>query len=118
MAVIGLIAQGMMGAGVGRRLHESGAEVRTLLSGRSPASAERAKGAGMVAAADERELLAGADFFLSILPPAAAGEEGPVDLCLGRACPRGSAAARLGDRFARRRRTDRRRLRSENVLRR
>src|SRR6266849_9302329 len=67
--VIGLIAQGMMGAGVGRRLHESGAEVRTLLSGRSPASAERAKAAGMVAAANERELLAGADFFLSILPP-------------------------------------------------
>src|SRR5216683_8029148 len=72
MAVIGLIAQGMMGAGVGRRLHESGAEVRTLLSGRSPASAERAKAAGMVAVANERELLAGADLFLSILPPAEA----------------------------------------------
>ena len=72
MAVIGVIAQGMMGAGVGRRLRENGAEVRTLLSGRSPASAERAKAAGMVAAADERELLDGADFFLSILPPAEA----------------------------------------------
>jgi putative dehydrogenase len=72
MAVIGVIAQGMMGSGVGRRLRESGAEVRTLLSGRSPASAERAKAAGMVAAANERELLAGADFFLSILPPAEA----------------------------------------------
>jgi putative dehydrogenase len=69
MAVIGIIAQGMMGAGVGGRLHESGAEVRTLLAGRSQASAERAKAAGMAAAADERELLAGADFFLSILPP-------------------------------------------------
>jgi 3-hydroxyisobutyrate dehydrogenase-like beta-hydroxyacid dehydrogenase len=69
MAVIGIIAQGMMGAGVGGRLHESGAEVRTLLTGRSHASAERAKAAGMAAAADERELLAGADFFLSILPP-------------------------------------------------
>jgi L-threonate 2-dehydrogenase len=69
MAVIGVIAQGMMGAGVGRRLHESGAEVRTLLSGRSQASADRAKSAGMVAAANERELLSGADFFLSILPP-------------------------------------------------
>ncbi len=72
MAVIGVIAQGMMGAGVGRRLRENGAEVRTLLSGRSPASAERAKAAGMVAAANERELLAGADFFLSILAPAEA----------------------------------------------
>src|SRR5437763_13874778 len=69
MAVIGVIAQGMMGAGVGRRLHESGAEVRTLLTGRSRASAERAKKAGMAAAANERELLSGADFFLSILPP-------------------------------------------------
>jgi 3-hydroxyisobutyrate dehydrogenase-like beta-hydroxyacid dehydrogenase len=69
MAVIGVIAQGMMGAGVGRRLHESGAEVRTLLTGRSEASAERARKAGMAPAANERELLSGADFFLSILPP-------------------------------------------------
>ena len=75
MAVIGVIAQGMMGAGVGRRLHEGGAEVRTLLSGRSPASAERARAAGMVAMADEHALLAGADFFLSILPP---GEAEPL----------------------------------------
>jgi L-threonate 2-dehydrogenase len=69
MAVIGVIAQGMMGAGVGRRLRESGAEVRTLLSGRSAKSAERARAAGMAPAADEHTLLAGADFFLSILPP-------------------------------------------------
>jgi L-threonate 2-dehydrogenase len=69
MAVIGVIAQGMMGAGVGRRLHESGAEVRTLLTGRSEASAERARKAGMARTASERELLSGADFFLSILPP-------------------------------------------------
>jgi putative dehydrogenase len=69
MTVIAIIAQGTMGAGVGRRLRESGAEVRTLLTGRSPASAERARVAGMTAAADEHALLAGADFFLSILPP-------------------------------------------------
>ena len=69
MTVIGVIAQGMMGAGVGRRLNESGATVRTLLTGRSQASAERAKKAGMVPAASERELLSGADLFLSILPP-------------------------------------------------
>jgi putative dehydrogenase len=67
--VIAIIAQGTMGAGVGRRLKESGAEVRTLLSGRSAASAGRAKAAGMIAAPDERALLAGADYFLSILPP-------------------------------------------------
>ncbi len=69
MAVIAVIAQGAMGAGVGRRLHEKGAEVRTLLSGRSAASAERARAAGMAAAADARALLDGADFFLAILPP-------------------------------------------------
>ena len=75
MAVIAIIAQGMMGSGVGRRLHESGATVRTLLSGRSASSAERARAAGMEAAADEHALLAGADFFLSILPP---GEAEPL----------------------------------------
>lgn len=69
MTVIAIIAQGMMGSGVGRRFHESGAEVRTLLSGRSASSAERARKAGMQAAANEHALLAGADFFLSILPP-------------------------------------------------
>jgi 3-hydroxyisobutyrate dehydrogenase-like beta-hydroxyacid dehydrogenase len=75
MAVIAIIAQGMMGAGVGRRLHENGAKVRTLLSGRSAASAERARAAGMEAAADQRALLTGADFLLSILPP---GEAEPL----------------------------------------
>jgi L-threonate 2-dehydrogenase len=75
MAVVAIIAQGMMGAGIGRRLHESGAEVRTLLRGRSAASAARAAAAGMRPAADEHALLAGADFLLSILPP---GEAEPL----------------------------------------
>ena len=66
---VAVMAQGTMGAGVGKRLNERGATVRTLLSGRSEASAGRAKAAGMKPAADERELLSGADFFLSILPP-------------------------------------------------
>jgi len=66
---VAIIAQGSMGAGVGKRLHENGAEVRTLLSGRSAGSAERARAAGMKPAADERALLEGADFFLAILPP-------------------------------------------------
>ena len=66
---IAVVAQGMMGSGVGKRLHERGAEVRTLLSGRSAASAERARAAGMKPAADEKALLDGADFILSILPP-------------------------------------------------
>jgi len=66
---VAIIAQGTMGAGVGKRLHESGAEVRTLLSGRSAKSAERARDAGMIPAADEKAMLQGADFFLAILPP-------------------------------------------------
>ena len=66
---IAVVAQGMMGSGVGKRLHERGAEVRTLLSGRSAASADRARAAGMKPAADEKTLLDGADFVLSILPP-------------------------------------------------
>jgi L-threonate 2-dehydrogenase len=69
MTTFAIIAQGMMGAGVGRRLAESGAEVRTWLAGRSPKSAERASTAGMKPAPDEHALLSGADFFLSILPP-------------------------------------------------
>ena len=66
---VAIIAQGTMGAGVGKRLHENGAEVRTLLSGRSTESAERARAAGMKPVVDERAMLDGADFFLSILPP-------------------------------------------------
>jgi putative dehydrogenase len=67
--VVSIIAQGSMGAGIGKRLHESGAEVRTLLSGRSEASAERARAAGMKPMENEQALIDGADFFLSILPP-------------------------------------------------
>src|SRR5215831_3412051 len=66
---VAIMAQGTMGAGVGKRLRERGANVRTLLSGRSEASANRAKAAGMQPVADERELLSGTDYFLSILPP-------------------------------------------------
>ncbi len=66
---VAIMAQGTMGAGVGKRLSQRGAVVRTLLSGRSEASAGRAQAAGMSPAADERALLSGADYFLSILPP-------------------------------------------------
>jgi putative dehydrogenase len=66
---VAVMAQGTMGAGIGKRLNERGAAVRTLLSGRSEASANRARAAGMQPVADERELLSGADYFLSILPP-------------------------------------------------
>ncbi len=56
-----------MGAGVGKRLTENGASVLTSLAGRSDASAQRAREAGM-RAADDRALM-DADFLLSIVPP-------------------------------------------------
>ena len=56
-----------MGAGVGQRLVERGLHVVTSLTGRSEASAKRAKAAGMVAVSDQEA--AQADVFLSILPP-------------------------------------------------
>jgi L-threonate 2-dehydrogenase len=81
MTVIAIIAQGMMGAGVGGRFHQHGATVCTLLSGRSAKSAERARAAGMEPAADQQALLSGADFFLSILPP------GEAEALAGRLVP-------------------------------
>jgi putative dehydrogenase len=86
--VVAIIAQGSMGAGVGKRLHESGAEVRTLLSGRGAASAERARAAGMKPMPDERAMLDGADFFLSILPP------GEAESLAGRLAPALTALAK------------------------
>ncbi len=64
---VAIVAQGAMGAGVARRLAEHKVIVLTSLAGRSEASAERARAAGMQAV-DERQL-AEADFFLSIVPP-------------------------------------------------
>jgi 3-hydroxyisobutyrate dehydrogenase-like beta-hydroxyacid dehydrogenase len=57
----------MMGAGVGRRLTDSGVKVLTSLKGRSEETLARAKAAGMVGAGDDE--IAAADFILSILPP-------------------------------------------------
>jgi L-threonate 2-dehydrogenase len=66
---IAIIAAGEMGAGIGRRLHENGANVLTSLQGRSSASAKRAERAGMKPIDGDDELVAQADFFLSIVPP-------------------------------------------------
>ncbi len=68
--IISIMAQGAMGAATASRLVENGLEVRTDLTGRSAASAERAAKAGMKAVSDDE--LAGADFLLSIVPPAEA----------------------------------------------
>jgi 3-hydroxyisobutyrate dehydrogenase-like beta-hydroxyacid dehydrogenase len=64
---VAVIAQGAMGAGVAKRLHDNGVRVVTSLAGRSEASAKRAAEAGMVAVSDTE--IAAADFILSIVPP-------------------------------------------------
>ncbi|HTC05796.1 MAG TPA: DUF1932 domain-containing protein [Xanthobacteraceae bacterium] len=65
--VVAVIAPGMMGAAVGKRLVDNGLKVLTSLNGRSQETAARAKAAGLIAASDEE--IAGTDFILSILPP-------------------------------------------------
>ena len=65
--VVAVIAAGMMGAAVGRRLADHGVKVLTSLAGRGESSAERAREAGMASASDSE--IASADFILSIVPP-------------------------------------------------
>ena len=65
--VVAVIAPGMMGAAVGKRLVDNGVKVLTSLKSRSEETATRAKAAGMTAAGDEE--IAACDFILSILPP-------------------------------------------------
>ena len=65
--VVAVIAPGMMGAAVGKRLVDNGLKVLTALTGRSAETLARAKDAGMAAASDEE--IAATDFILSILPP-------------------------------------------------
>ena len=65
--VVAVIAPGMMGAAVGKRLVDNGLKVLTSLKGRSAETVARAKTAGMQAASDEE--IAATDFILSILPP-------------------------------------------------
>src|SRR6516162_6071872 len=65
--VVAVIAPGMMGAAVGRRLVDHGVKVLTSLEGRSAETKERAKTAGMAAVSDDE--IATSDFILSILPP-------------------------------------------------
>jgi len=70
--VIAVVAMGEMGAGLGGLMVQKKARVRTTLGGRSPESFERAQKAGVEVVDDERALLSGADFFLSIVPPGVA----------------------------------------------
>ena len=64
---VAIIAPGNMGSGVGQRLTEHKVKVPTSLAGRSEASAQRARAAGLVAVDDAQ--LTEADFLLSIVPP-------------------------------------------------
>ena len=73
--IVAVIAMGMMGSAVGARLVANGATVRTSLSGRSGASAERARRAGITICHDET-VFANADIVLSIVPPAVAVDVG------------------------------------------
>ena len=71
---VAIVAMGEMGAGVAARLTSRGARVLTNLGGRSQASADRAAEAGVQLVKDDDALVAEADFVLSIVPPARAGE--------------------------------------------
>ncbi|KAL1673921.1 hypothetical protein EV122DRAFT_269949 [Schizophyllum commune] len=68
MASIGIVAAGAMGAAIGRRLVRSGCTVFTDLTGRSPASHQRAKDAGMQDL-PLSEFSKKCAWVLSILPP-------------------------------------------------
>lgn len=67
MPVVAVIAPGAMGAAVGARLVEHGAEVWTVLAGRSEASAARAMAAGMQDV--DAEQIGEAEIVLSVVPP-------------------------------------------------
>ena len=71
---VAVVAMGEMGAGVARRLTSRGARVLTNLDGRSQASVDRAAEAGAQLVQDDDALVSGADFVLSIVPPARAAE--------------------------------------------
>ena len=67
--VVAVIAMGEMGSGIAWRLYERGASIRTSLTGRSSASIARAKKASAESFDDDRAMLDGADFMLSVVPP-------------------------------------------------
>ncbi len=71
---IALIGAGEMGSAVGARLRTRGARVVTSLRGRSAASAARIRKAGLEVVDGDRDLVDGAAFVLSIVPPGRALE--------------------------------------------
>ena len=75
--IVSIMAQGSMGAATAARLVENGVVVRTVVAGRSAASAERAKTAGMTAGLGRR---------------VGAGGLPPVDRAAGGSDPAGEAS--------------------------
>ena len=69
---VGILSPGEMGAGVGGALRASGLTVLTCLAGRSPASHERSRAAGIEDVPDLGTLVERCDLILSILVPARA----------------------------------------------
>ncbi|MDR3536451.1 MAG: DUF1932 domain-containing protein [Acetobacteraceae bacterium] len=65
--IVAIIAPGMMGSAVAKRLTDGGLQVLTLLAGRSAATVARAKAAGMTGASEAE--VAATDIILSIVPP-------------------------------------------------
>jgi 3-hydroxyisobutyrate dehydrogenase-like beta-hydroxyacid dehydrogenase len=74
VTVVGLLHPGEMGAAVGGALRGRGIEVLWASAGRSPATVERARAAGLEDAGDVRELRHRCEILLSICPPHAALE--------------------------------------------
>src|SRR5436190_2315586 len=66
---VGILSPGDMGSGVGRRLHENGAGVYGVLTGRSELTRTRAAECGFVDAGSIEELVKKVDIILSILVP-------------------------------------------------
>lgn len=64
--IVAVVAPGLMGAAVGKRLVDNGLKVVTSLKGRSQETVDRAINAGIGAASDDE--IASVDFILSILP--------------------------------------------------
>lgn len=66
---VAIIGAGEMGAAVGQRMLSKGARVLTTLRGRSAASNDRVRRAGIEAVEDDQAIARDAAFILSIVPP-------------------------------------------------
>jgi 3-hydroxyisobutyrate dehydrogenase-like beta-hydroxyacid dehydrogenase len=72
VTVVGILHPGEMGAAVAAALHRRGETVLWASVGRSPATAERAEGAGLEDAGDVADLSRRSEVLLSVCPPHAA----------------------------------------------